>query len=566
MIIRRALVAMALVAGGCGPSAVRPEAVPTAPGPPSVTATDDGLDAATILADRVAAAEKAGAERFVALGAEALDEGGQVGRFVTRPAAGACLLGVAGAGDSAQDVDVFAYADDGTRLASDESPGPRAAVLLCPPYPDRVYLVARNVTGAGVVGLAVMQVPTERADAVARGLEVRGRPGEDSGRLAAWPGLERRLRERQERLGAGWEDVRRVAIPVHPAAAATVSARIDAGRCLDVLAVPDDDVPAVDLSVLAEDGRIVARGRSPGRDRATVVCSSVGQTVTVAVRPRAAAGLVAVVIRRSAPGAIDELDADVGLNAVTPLGPLASSLARLKARRLSRAGWGASEELARSIVVPTRGMTRVPLTLRAGCSRYDVVGGAPLGGFTATLWRRDDGVRLAVGRGGEVATGFACAAATTTAAELELAAVDRPGPAAVLLRRIDDVPPALTASPRAAGRLLGRFEGLQREPITPRDLEELGGQRVEVGQRAVRRVALGAAQCVDVVAAVDGAPQPLSLRLEDAAGSVRAATTGFGVASVHHCRGEDDDDGARLALQLEVRRAPTVVLSAVRRR
>lgn len=536
---------------GCpGPSTSLPK-------PPDFKLTPGQLDAERMLAPAITAAEEAGAERFLPVGAEALDEGEQLGSFVEL-GPGECLLGLTRAGDSVRDVDLFVYADDGDRLAADEAPTATAAVLVCPPRPDRVYVVARNMSGAGVVALGVMRVMPARADAVSLALEVRGRPGQDTGKLEAWPGLEKKIRQRRADLGAQWEDVRRVAVPVDPHASTTVSVRAEAGRCLDVLVVPSDEVPSVELLVMGEDGRVIARGRPPGRDRSAVVCSAIEQSVTVAIRPRSAVGLVAVVVSHSGPGAMGQLREGVSLAGTTPLLPLDGAIARHDRQwRLSTSSWGEAEELSRH-EVPTRGLLRVPVALEGGCTRLDVVGGAPLAQFRAQLWR-SDGVALAEAGGGESATLYACGPATK--AELELEAVERPGPAAVLRRRIEDVPTALTSAPRAASRLLGRFEGLGIGRIIPSELEGLTSRRLDPGRRGEGRVTLKEDQCIDLVAAVDGPPQSVTLRLDEGA-DVRAEASGFGVTAVEHCSRK----GGSFRYRLEVAGAEAVVLSAHRRR
>jgi len=289
-----------------------------------------------------------------------------------------------------------------------------------------------------------------------------------------------------------------------------------------------------------------------------MVCSSIGQDLTIAIRPRSSVGLVAVVVSRSGKGAFVELREGPAHGGMTPLLPLPAALARHDESRLSTVGWGEPEELRRE-TIPTRGMLRVPVELSRGCARLDVVGGAPLAQFDAQLWRRD-GVSLAAARGGEVATVYACTPSATKA-DLELVAIDRPGPVAVLHRHIDDVPAALMAAPRAASRLLGRFEGLGLGPVSPTSLEGLTAQPLEPGRRGEGKLTLEPGQCVDLVAAADGPPQSVSLRLEE--GSIEhVRTSGHGVTALEHCSRE----GGHFRYRLEVTGAAADVLTAHRRR
>src|SRR5690606_936311 len=146
-------------------------------------------------------------------------------------------------------------------------------------HPTRVYVVARAMRGSGPVAVGVMQVPARAADAVSQAVEVRGRPGEDTGKLGVWPGLERKIRERRARLGGHWDDVRRVVLPVDARADAALSVGIDDKRCLDLLVVPGEDLTSIDVQLVDAQGRVIARGSPPSRDRALVICSGVPQSL-----------------------------------------------------------------------------------------------------------------------------------------------------------------------------------------------------------------------------------------------------------------------------------------------
>src|SRR5439155_18521676 len=130
-----------------------------------------------------------GAGELKILGADYATEGDRIGAFVDLDA-DACILALSRSSPSIADVDLYAFEDDGSAFATDESPDAQAAIIVCPPHPKRLYVVARVMAGAGLLGVGVQIIPKANIEAIARAVGARGRPGEDSGRLDAWPGLE----------------------------------------------------------------------------------------------------------------------------------------------------------------------------------------------------------------------------------------------------------------------------------------------------------------------------------------------------------------------------------------
>lgn len=509
-------------------------------GPTRVEVAKGAIDPKPFLRDAVQAARAAGAGELVPIGAAALTEGDQIGSFVRVPDR-ECLLVIARGGSTAVDVDLFAYDDAGDRLAADEAPEARAAVLVCPPHPRRVYVTARLMTGAGIVALGVMPLPAARADAVAKAVAVRGRPGQDTGKLEAWPGLERQLREHRRLLGSRWDDIRRIALPLEPRAYTALTVTLGARRCLDVFVAPSDEIPGIDVLLLDERGRTLARGKPPGRDRALVLCSEEERRVTVMVRPRLTSGLAAVVIGTSPEGAASELMGHVWVDAVTALLPLAAAEDRLRA--LTKDLAIGPEQRAASGRAELGAAKPLPIRLEAGCTRIDVVAAVPLGHFEASLWSTD-GRRLASAEGGAHATLFHCGPAVTVA--LEAVATERAGPISVWARRDDKPAAVLLAHPLAASRLLARLEA----GLGPVDVKRASSARhvhIEAGRRARVEVPVGAAACVEVLAAVDGGASGIGLVLRDG-DRVLSHRRGKEAASVHAC----STSGGALALDVDV--------------
>ena len=508
---RRPASALALVALvallGCSAA---PPSLPLPPaGPAPITALrvlPDRLDARPWLAPQAAVASAAGAGPLQILGADIASEGDRLGAFVAIPE-NECLLAFTHASPTIVDVDLFAYDDDGSAFATDESPEVEAAVLVCPPHPQRLYVVARVMAGAGLLAVGVQSVPRAAEGAVAKAVGARGRPGEDSGRLDAWPGLEGRIRAHRLAVGARWDDVRRVVVPLSPRAPTRISATIEANRCLDVLATPSEEVAAFDLVAEDATARILARGRDHGRDRSLVLCSATAVPITLAVRPRGAQGLAAITLGRSSAFAAPEISASARLVYVTQALDLDAARRALSVA-LAAKGYAGPQSVATGAArVGSR--STVAVDLPAGCARLDVIAGRPLADVAATLWD-DKGAMVADTRGGAGATIFACGKGGP--ARLDLEALESPGPFAVELRKERVAPPLLVAHPIAAARLLERMSAggdvADASAAAAATLVAL-----DPAQRKTFPLLVPASSCVEVIAALDGGGSGVDLRL-----------------------------------------------------
>ena len=528
--LRSLAAASALAFLGCGAAA------PVAPTPPAshpiepARVLPDRVDAGPLLAPIAGRAAAAGAGPMLLLGAEYASEGERVGAFVAIPEA-ACLVVFARGTPAIGDVDLVAFDDEGSVFGSDESPEAGASMLICPPHPRRLYIAARVMAGAGLVGVGAAELPRAAADAVAKAVDVRSRAGQDTGRLDGWPGLEAKIRAHREALGGRWEDIRRVAAPVSPRVETRMSAPIEAGRCLDVLVAPAEEVSS--LEVLIEDaaGRILARARDIGRDRAVVVCSSVATEIGISLRPRASQGLVAVTLGRSSAGAAAELTDRAKVVHVTPSVELEVARRALD-RALAGSAWGSLKSIPGGAARPAVRRT-VALDLPAGCARVDVVGGSPLAGIRAALWD-DHGGALAEATSGASAVLFTCGKGGPSRVDVE--ALESAGPFAIERRSASSAPAALLAHPIAASRLLARLEA-EGDPADP----AAAGAAIEVALDGASSksgpLAIPANGCIEVVAAIDAGGDGVDLRLIDAASGEGPITRGVRVATDRICAG-----------------------------
>ena len=529
-------------APGCTPGARTPaETRPLSPLPPPLVAMGE-LEGRTLLGDLPDRARRlgAGAPALVA-SAEALDNG-WLGGFVDVPRDD-CLLGYARASSSVDDVDVAIFSEEGTTLAVDEGRDVHPTVLVCAPHPDRVYVTAHVVEGEGLVAVGAQLVPKDRAIIVARALGARGVVGQGPRPADGWPGLDDAVRARRSEVGGGpWEEVRRVALAADSRLPTVMALPIDAGQCVDVIVVPDEDVALLDVEAFDDQGRSVGRAKDGPGARTLVVCSPVAVAGTLALRPHVGRGLVAVVLARSAASGEHALSAPADAVWVATSQPIDRAGAAREAV-LAHDGYGlALARLAGALSLGRR--IAVPLNLVAGagvCERVDVVAGAPLALVDAQVWS-DAGELVASGASASSMALFACAHGP---ARLELQTRGRPGPFAVTLRPERWKGAALSAHPLAASRMLARaatgpdalFEGKE---LALRDLT-LDGQRAISWTETVP-----AGACLRATVGGQGDGAGVEVRIFDAQGVEVDRSEDAHAASVRVCAGPDAPRPVRL--------------------
>ncbi|WP_437740147.1 hypothetical protein WMF39_31165 [Sorangium sp. So ce1504] len=520
-----ALAASLAALPACGAGAI---ASPGTRAPETLRALPDRIDGSTLLGGDAQRAAQAGASALRVIGADMASDGDRLGAFVEVPA-GECMLAMARVSPTISDVDLFAFEDDGSAFSTDEAADARASILVCPPHPRRLYVMARVMSGAGAVSVGVQGVPVKAADAVARAVGARGRSGDESGRLESWPGLEAKIRARRAAVGARWDDVRRVALPVGSRTASRIGATLDGGRCLDVLVSPSDEVASLEVVAEDETGRVVARARERGQDRSLLLCSAVSVELSIAIRSRGTQGLVAVVVGRSQPGAEAEISGATPIERVTEGRDLAE--ARVDhARALAGRGYGAPRVSTGAARLGSR--TTLPIELPAGCARIDVLAGKPLADVLAELWSEGHAL-LGRARGGARATLFTCGRGGPARVDVESMA--QPGPFAVEVRKEPEAPPALVAHPLAAARLLGRMSA-----AGPADAAGAAGAQA-VGLDAARLkilpLPIPANTCAEVIVALDADGAGVDLRLVDTSTGESSLARARHVVSDSRCAG-----------------------------
>ena len=441
---------------------------------------------------------------------------------------GDCAIAIARATPSVDDVDLFAYGEDGAMLGSDEASDRAPALLICPTHPRRIMLMARIAAGHGLVAIGAQRVALKDAERAGAAYGVRYRPGEIARRMTVWPGLDERLEQHRRSVGGSWVDVRRVAVPLDARTPTRLSASVEAERCLDVLIAPSDEVTALDVVVLDEDGRILGRTENAGRDRAVVVCSPIPASITLELRPHAGIGLAVVIMSRSREGSEQQIDAAVRRLEIFASGSVAEERKRRESG-LARAGYEAGRVVA-SGTLPLGTRSSFSLDLPKGCVRLDWVSGAPLRGVEAWIYGAD-GALLASDQGAAPEL-FRCGEAAKVRFDAE--ALSRPGPFALELRQERGTPPVLDQNPLAASRLLSRM--FERGVITnAKRVGAVYAHDLSSTALARRDLVLPFGRCLEVTLAVGAGGESPEVRLLGRDGTEIGSARGTNTASVRAC-------------------------------
>jgi hypothetical protein len=502
------------------------------------------LEASALLADLPARALRLGAGAPAVVASGQAVESEWVGAFVDIPRDD-CLLSYARGAPSIEDVDLAVYAEDGSALAVDEGRDVHPTVLLCAPHPDRVYVAAHVVEGEGLVAVGAQVVPREREAIVARSLGARGAVSQGPRPADAWPGLDDAVREHRQGLAGTWEEVKRIAMAADVRAATYVSVPLDADKCVDALVVPDDDVALIDVEMLDASGQVLGRVDEGTGPRALTVCSPIAMTGTLALRPHIGRGLAAVVIARAPIDSARDLSLRPDIAWVGSASPLPRAIQDREAA-LSRRGYGGPEtSLTGTLAIGRR--VSVPLELKGlagGCSRVDVVAGAPLALVAARLVD-DGGNQVAQGEGPSSAALFACVRGPV---HLELEARGRPGPFAVSVRAERWHDAVFGAHPLAAARMLARAAS------GPASM--LDGKAASVRELAldpVRTLAwnelVPAGGCIRATVGVEGPGAGVELRAFSEQGDELDRSESLQASSVQACAAADQAANVRFEVR-----------------
>lgn len=456
---------------GCGTSRVGAQGAPA-----GTLSSGEPPDGRPLLALDAATAQGRGAGAIQVIAVDAATPGDRVSGTLIVPET-SCVMLMARVGDSIDDVDLFAYADDGRVLGSDERADKRPSLLICPPHPKRVFVVARVASGHGLVAVGGQLVAPKDSKRVAAALGSQSAQPTPS----LWTSFEAALAAERSSLGSAWTDQRRAALPVEVSAPTISPLSIEANSCLNVFLTPSSEVSHLDAALLDPQGRTLGRAASRGRDRSLQVCAAEASELTLELRPHLGQGLVALLVSQATRGTVTEDSETIRYLTATDL-PLSQAITADQAltRRL---GLTPATEHSQGQAQVASGVSS-QLTLPAGCSRVDVVLGAPTRGVSARLWDKAGGL-IGEGSGDPTARLFACTPGGSF--RLDVEADVRPGPFAVLLAHNPKAAAPLREQPLAAGRLLALFTA---RGVLRGGRQLAGVERVDLGESTLVRRSL----------------------------------------------------------------------------
>lgn len=390
-------------------------AAPVVLPPPAVRVTTGSLDVTALLAPTASRAARAGAGSLALVTSGLLREGDRTGAFV-EPTAKAkpqsCLFVFARGAASLADVDLSVFSDEGEPLAQDEEPDATPALLLCPPYPSRMYVSARAASGEGLIAVGAQAVPLAAAEAVRRGASARGSMGVANRRLDQWPELEHAAKAELKRLGPGARETRRVGLPGDRALTTSLTEEVAANTCASLLLLPEASLLSLDVELQDEDGALLLRSARPDEALQNLhFCTDTPRKLTVSFRPHVGRGLVGAVWFRAARESADGARVLAARSGSSTW--LTSEIKRLGAQRESQ---GAKKLREDSFVVKPSAVFAESLVKldKDACHVVTAVVGAPNARVSMSLLT-EDGRALGSRQGGASASSVVCGFATVRA-------------------------------------------------------------------------------------------------------------------------------------------------------
>jgi hypothetical protein len=453
-------------------------------------------------------AAAAGAGPMTVIGVAIARANDQLGGFVERldPR---CVLALARPGRGLQKVELYVFAEDGRMLGVAQSRDGQAALMVCEPQVKRLYVAARIVRGRGLLALAVQAVVASKADAVARAVKAAGYVAGAGSALERRAQGQRRAAARRAALGIPFRLRKQTSLPLHGDAESVLSLRLGAGRCLHAAAVQQAGLGVIRMRLLAESGRVVARGQETEGASWLLLCSAQGGEFSLQLRGAVGRSRVWVELAESNVGAATELANRSWFDAAGGLFDLKTAMKRYRRRLASSPLEGVGKTL--KIALKPGRLHVHELKLPAGCRRIDTVASAPLGSLKAELWTTS-GRRLDRVVGFEQSSLFDCGVATTR--RLELRTLDAGATVAVVVR-VEPKPAApLLKYPAATRRLWRKLEEVSGR-LSPFRLRSSRSFAVPPQAERTVDIHVPVKSCVRLAVASEGAP--LQLRPEGSA-------------------------------------------------
>ena len=445
-----------------------------------------------------------------------------------------CILAIARGHRGLKDIDLFAYGDDGETLGVDEKPDRTPSLLICPPHPQRIFLVARAASGHGLAAIGAQRVNPRNAKRAQKLTQQKSKGPE-------FPGLREAHALHLRRLGGSWQQLRRVHVPLETRAATHISGHVREAACIDFFVLPSASATYLDATISDARGQIIGRLRRQGRARSVTLCSRIPQDVTLQIRPHAGNGVGAVVISES------ELSSRPRATMLLEASPTLSVAQAQQRKRNEFKKLGLGRAAFRS-----QGRLRVgrrsshALTLGNDCNRIDLVAGAPLSGLSITLWDNSAHL-LAKTQGYGDRTLVVCGA--KGAGRLDLEALASGGPYVIEHRKLKHPLLGKTPLPLASSRALQPL--FDHGTITSlSQIEKVLELRLSSSQRRDVPLTIPKGRCTELSLGLAGDGGGVEMRFVKRAGSGEDAVAhGESAAGLRLC---SVGSGPALAGRLEI--------------
>ena len=472
-----------------------------------------------------------------------------------------CGLVIARAGSSIQDLDLVAYGDDGSLIGSDERPDKTPALLICPPHPKRIWLSARIAAGSGLVALGAQRLAVSDAPGAAARFKVSDPSAEDA--LSPQAVIDEHLQAHRRQIGGDWQTERRASLPLDSKVPSRFSAAVEAGGCLEAMVLPSAETAQLELTAYDVQGAVLGRAAQGGRDRFLVLCSPAETNVAFEVRPQSGRGSGLLLLSRSRRGTEHAIEAESVRIDTYATREAEAELREVEGRNAALGVSSPGRRLNGGVTLEVGRRQSIPLRLTSGCSRFEIVAGAPLRGIEAWIYS-NSGALLSHDRDGKRATLFVCSRGGN--ARLDLEASQRPGPALTLQYHDADVPAPLLDSELAAARLLSDVvrRGVLRRPSEIGQVTEVS---LSPSQLHTLDLTVPFGRCVDVAMALDGDGAGAEIRLVSVkTGAELARGRGTHGANAHVCAGSQSslEESAKTRAELRIEIGSSKALVATR--
>jgi len=439
----------------------------------------------------------------------------------------ACVLVMARASEKVADVDLYAYAEDGTVLGVDDRSDAKPTLILCPPHPRHIYVTARIATGQGMIAVGVHTVPPDRARRVQVALHAAQQHDEQADiPKATITDVDRRLNDHLKSLGGHWTPIAQTSLAADSRIPTLTGILVDAQSCVDALVLSPLTLSGLDVEVLDDSGRTLGRSGTKEQDKWLVVCAEERRAYSLQLRPHEGSGTVLVLISRGSLQAGRNTERAIELSQSLALETLLERVHTEFRARHQPSG----QKIAQCTLTSGK-QQRLETPVGPGCARFDVFAGAPSLNVQARAYS-SDGNLISMNSGSQYLPLFVCAQSKVV---LVVEAQTSGGPIWIEKSRTAAISSAMSGNPHAAARI---FSWAWRLGL-PLDFTDFTDElRIPLSAKAIweHEVAVRSGQCTEVFAALEDDFGSISLnQVDSATGELNAGEEAPDAAHLRVC-------------------------------